>query len=235
LPTQASWIPVTSTGMTEIGEALAISNPFGERVARHLQSPNKGDSYVARVLKRQERTECTTRQSVCGKFNDISHSCARHRNPAAARLRRERCPLHIGIRKNGSLFGLPTQAGWIPVTSTGMTEIGEESAISNPFGERVARHRQSPNKGDSDVARVLKRQERTECTTRQSVCGKLNDLRHSCARHRNPAAARLRRERCPLHIGVRKNGSLFGLPTQAGWIPVTSTGMTEIGEIPQRR
>ena len=165
----------------------------------------------------------------------LPHSCARHRNPATARLRRERT-----LRGRAQILSRPrTWAHWIPVTSTGMRE---ERVLPSPDNNH-ARYR-SLEVGTARDGNDRTRRRGSGCmglvasssptlpgnqmvfppqgqTSRMKLTPQ--PLPHSCARHRNPATALLRRERTP----CGRTQVLSRPRTWAHWIPVTSTGMRE--------
>jgi len=121
------------------------------------------------------------------------HSCARHRNPAKARLRLE----GTFPQSQNDLPRPKTWAHRIPVTSTGKRkESGSLSLhVCGLWRPRV---------GEPPFSRAV-------------------SSPHSCARHRNPAKARLRLDRT-----LPQSQSHLSRPrTWAHWIPVTSTGMRE--------
>ncbi|TCS05394.1 hypothetical protein EV281_1031077 [Rhizobium sp. BK418] len=144
-----------------------------------------------------------------------------------------------------SPFGLQTQAGWIPVTSTGMTEGGVAPLPKENVGREAGfgiRDTLCPSSARTDHA---------ACPSHSALsCGTtLPLLRHSCACHRNqrPRVYAARDSDVCGHLGASSDDrkylnsgsasslffkSPFGLQTQAGWIPVISTGMTEVGVAP---
>ena len=169
------------------------------------------------------------------------HSCARHRNPATARLRRE--TTHCCSAKRLS----PKDLGdWIPVTSTGMREV--DAAPSRNTGRNAQANRAGHRMRSGDdrfccfrrgVMRLiawplpLPTPHSDRATSLPHVQAHNMSLipnplfPHSCARHRNPATARLRRE--TTHRCSAKN---FPPKDLGDGITVTSTGMREVDALP---
>ena len=139
-------------------------------------------------------------------INTSPHSCAGNRNPATARLRREgTLPL-----ATEDLSRPKTWAHWIPVTGTGMRVVGGACSPLSLYA------------GDGRIALIvqIRRLRITPINLRHTHL-----FTHSCARHRNPAMARLRRE----GMLFRATISPPRPKTWAHWIAVTGTGMRETG------
>ena len=125
----------------------------------------------------------------------LPHSCARHRNPVAARRRGGE---NLQVRKQEGSFTARTRRGWIPVTSTGMR--AERKVAPTPLLE-LAPH--PPHFPERQMNRHLSTRSAAPCQKEGNDQGRIRVREHGRA-HSGKT----------LHhhhtIGSRLRGGVFG-------------------------
>ncbi len=153
--TRRCWIPVTSTGMTEReeaspGEALSWSSSPQGKPENHPQQAHlqcvvsfRGEdagitlAHALMTARGEAGASAFPRTRGTGALSPVIPALSR--DPAAVRPRGERAPCRLHAFEESS--APPTRRGWIPVTSTGMTE--EKLAAPSSGLTQVSKHEQS--------------------------------------------------------------------------------------------